>query len=167
MKLGRENCFLWVDLRHTASPHPCADIGVSLAVHVVVEASNLPEAITLHRPLFLCFDFDQPGKQGLLTLQETKRTHAHLPILMLTEQHSEELAVWALRNRVWDYLVKPLAQQELQHSLRALMRVSKECRGALRIAHRAKLQRYGKYPATKNPCCHHLHRSALRAQYQS
>ena len=28
--------------------------------------------------------------------------------VMITEEHSESLAVWALRARVWDYLVKPV-----------------------------------------------------------
>lgn len=130
MKLDRGKCFLWVDLRHTTSSNPYDDIGDVAPAYFVSEISSIAEAITTQQPLFLCFDYDQPDKQGLLALQETKRTHAHLPLLMLTEQHSEELAVWALRNRVWDYLVKPLAQQELQHSLRTLIRVSTECRAA-------------------------------------
>ncbi|HFC52811.1 MAG TPA: AraC family transcriptional regulator [Gammaproteobacteria bacterium] len=36
---------------------------------------------------------------------------------MLTEQHSEALAVWALRNRIWDYLVKPLTPLDLRRSV--------------------------------------------------
>lgn len=65
--------------------------------------------------MFLNFDF--PTKQGLKTLQEIKQTHTTLPVVMLTVQHSEALAVWAFRSRVWDYLVKPIATRELDRCL--------------------------------------------------
>jgi AraC-like DNA-binding protein len=42
---------------------------------------------------------------------------------MLTEQHSEKLAVWAFRERVSDYLVKPISELEAERTLRALLRV--------------------------------------------
>jgi AraC-like DNA-binding protein len=32
---------------------------------------------------------------------------------MLTDYHSEPLAVWAFRTRVWDYLIKPLKPEEV------------------------------------------------------
>ena len=43
--------------------------------------------------------------------------HPALPILMLTDTHSEELAVWAMRTRVWNYLVKPVPLRELKSNL--------------------------------------------------
>lgn len=129
---GRHDCFLWVDLRRSASLDQFADIGEAMPARKLEGAADLPEAISLQCPLFVCFDYDRPDKRGLFALQETKRRHAHLPVLMLTEHHSEELAVWALRNRVWDYLVKPLAPRELQHSLRVLVRLCSEWRLAPR-----------------------------------
>jgi AraC-like DNA-binding protein len=39
---------------------------------------------------------------------------------MLTLQHSEALAVWAFRARVWDYLVKPSAPAEIDRVCAAL-----------------------------------------------
>lgn len=65
----------------------------------------------------LCFDFDYPTMDGLKTLRETKNKHRSVPILMLTVQHSESLAVWAFRSRVWDYLVKPLSQADIERCL--------------------------------------------------
>ena len=41
---------------------------------------------------------------------------------MLTVQHSEELAVWAFRSRVWDYLVKPVAAGEIERCYQSLQR---------------------------------------------
>lgn len=75
------------------------------------------------KPNILCFDFDYPDVSGLQLLSATKRRHPSIPILMLTEQHSEELAVWAFRERVSDYLVKPISELEAERTLRALLQV--------------------------------------------
>lgn len=39
---------------------------------------------------------------------------------MFTVQHSEELAVWAMRSRVWEYMVLPLSSAEIRRFLHAL-----------------------------------------------
>lgn len=75
------------------------------------------------KPSILCFDFDYPDVSGLRLLSATKRRYPSYPILMLTEQHSEKLAVWAFRERVSDYLVKPISELEAERTLRALLRV--------------------------------------------
>ena len=41
---------------------------------------------------------------------------------MLTEYHSEALAIWAYRHRVWDYRVKPITDKVLSRVLGALAR---------------------------------------------
>ena len=61
----------------------------------------------------LVFEFDYPDRPGLSLLRRTKQCYASVPILMLTAQHSEQLAVWAYRNRVIDYLVTPVTQADL------------------------------------------------------
>ncbi len=75
------------------------------------------------RPSILCFDFDYPDISGLRLLSATKRRYPSYPILMLTEQHSEDLAVWAFRERVSDYLVKPISELQAKRTLDALTRV--------------------------------------------
>jgi AraC-like DNA-binding protein len=64
-------------------------------------------------PLVACFEYDQPGPEQLQTLEVTRIGYPHLPVLMITVEHSEALAVWALRVRVWDYLVMPVRTQDL------------------------------------------------------
>lgn len=61
----------------------------------------------------LCFEFDYPDRPGLSLLRRTKERYPKIPILMLTAHHSEQLAVWAYRNRVLDYLVKPVSTEDL------------------------------------------------------
>ena len=75
-------------------------------------------------PSALCFDFDHPDQQRLQTLQDVKRAYVRLPVLMLTLDHSESLAVWAFRSRVWNYLVKPLSAAEFSESLAAVAQVA-------------------------------------------
>ncbi|MFT5500603.1 MAG: AraC-like DNA-binding protein [Woeseiaceae bacterium] len=60
-----------------------------------------------------CFEFDYPDRPGLSDLCRAKERYPHVPMLMLTSQHSEQLAVWAYRNRVLDYLVKPVSEEDL------------------------------------------------------
>ena len=72
----------------------------------------------------VCFDFDYPDRAGLRLLRESKLNHPSLPILMLTVQHSESLAIWAFRTKVWDYLVKPVPVHEVNRCISALIRIS-------------------------------------------
>jgi AraC-like DNA-binding protein len=72
------------------------------------------------RPQALCFDFDYPDQDSLRAMQLIKQSHPRLPILMLTLEHTESLAIWAFRARVWNYLVKPILPVELTDNLRAL-----------------------------------------------
>jgi AraC-like DNA-binding protein len=74
-------------------------------------------------PRVLCFDFDAPDQKRLGEMREIKRAHSKLPILMFTREHSEALAVWAFRARVWNYFVKPVLENELEENLASLARI--------------------------------------------
>lgn len=116
-----KSVLLWVDMK-TATDHRD---GVALfekhfVVRIVgpdVAASMTPHECT---PDAICFDFDFPDKYGLDLLRSVRMNFPDLPVLMLTEQHSEALAVWALRIRVWDFLIKPLAQNQIEQNIRHL-----------------------------------------------
>ena len=82
---------------------------------------DLDSVVVTRPPQVICFDFDYPDQAGLRLLLDTKRTHPSLPILMLTLQHSEALAIWAFRSKVWDYLVKPVPRYETDRCLRTLL----------------------------------------------
>jgi AraC-like DNA-binding protein len=57
-------------------------------------------------------------------MRDLKRAHPKLPILMFTQEHSEALAVWAFRARVWNYCVKPVPTAELEETLQALAKIA-------------------------------------------
>ena len=54
----------------------------------------------------------------------TRHAHPSLPVLMITGGHSEAVAIWALRIRVWDLLVKPVSSAELNQRLSALIELT-------------------------------------------
>jgi AraC-like DNA-binding protein/ActR/RegA family two-component response regulator len=87
---------------------------------VAADTDDLANAIADFAPHTLLFDYDYPNIPTLVALKETKIFHPSIPIILVTEQHSEALAVWALRTRVWDYFVKPLQEEDLFHCLELL-----------------------------------------------
>ncbi|URM30270.1 DNA-binding response regulator [Pseudomonas frederiksbergensis] len=76
----------------------------------------------------ICIHFDRPDTPGLRLLLEIKRTTPTIPITMFTVQHSEELAVWAMRSSVWEYMVLPLSSNERKRYLTAVVQLC-ELRG--------------------------------------
>ena len=91
----------------------------------------------------VCFNFDYPDMSSLKLIPETKRRWPSVPVLMLTMQNSSDLALWALRTRVFDLLIKPITEQEIE---RCLQRV----RPAL-LARRTQSERKSQPPAAPLP----------------
>ena len=94
-------------------------------IHRRAPLASIQSDIERLRPAVAFFDFDFPTKQGLDLLRDTKRSHPGLPLIMLTVQHSEALAVWAFRSRVWDYLVKPLTRVDVERCVMSLSEMLK------------------------------------------
>jgi AraC-like DNA-binding protein len=88
------------------------------------QPEQLDSLVTGTRPSVICFDFDRPTETQLGAMQAIKRRHAGIPVLMLTVEHSEALAVWSFRARIWNYLVKPVAAQEWRANLQVLARIA-------------------------------------------
>ena len=65
----------------------------------------------------ILFDFDYPDMSGLKLIPDAKTRWPSAPIVMLTLQSSVELAVWALRSRVFDLAVKPAPPKEIERML--------------------------------------------------
>jgi YesN/AraC family two-component response regulator len=83
-------------------------------------SASLYQDIAAIQPDVLCFDYDCPEFDGLARLRQVKKDFSSLPILMLTEHNSEQLTVWALRSRVWDYFVKPLDTEAFVQAIQQL-----------------------------------------------
>jgi len=121
----RKPVLLWVDLtissRHAELPDVFTE---SCDIRICARPNELFEEIEKGGINGVCFDMDYPDRRGLGLLRKTKSAFPSLPVLFVTLQHSESLAVWAFRSRVLDYLVKPVSQREFQRPLQALRRMS-------------------------------------------
>jgi YesN/AraC family two-component response regulator len=111
---------LWFDLTHDQSAPDCmaaltSACQINLAKDLCVAGIHGQQ-----QPDMICMHYDRPDTLSLNLLIEVKRAVPSIPITMLTMHHSEELAVWAFRSGVWDYLTLPLAQAELNRYLKAL-----------------------------------------------
>ena len=117
---------LWVDLTREAGTALAGKLDSALDLLRLRDPAHIPEAIRSHSPRFICFEFDLPDAPGLVALAHTRRHHPKLPVLMLTGFHSEAVALWALRLRVWDVLVKPVAGAQLMRHLAALAKATRQ-----------------------------------------
>ena len=118
---SRDASFLWVNMTREARTMLDKSTDGAFDVRRVREPTQIPGAIQVHTPQFLCFEFDEPDAPGIAVLAHTRRAHPNLPVLMITGSHSEAVALWALRIRVWDLLVKPVSCGELSQRLTALI----------------------------------------------
>lgn len=113
---------LLVDLRQHKNAQSVYEVlQRQCSVERVAASTNiLANAISDFAPHALCFEYDYPDIPTLVALKETKVIHSSIPIILVTEQHSEALAVWALRARVWDYFAKPVQEEDLFHCFELL-----------------------------------------------
>jgi len=102
-RLLRENCDLW-------------------------RAGDFDEAQRLldkRKPDWVLFDFDYPNSSLLRRAKAFNQQNASTPMVVSTVQHSEALAVWALRGKFLDYLVKPIPEIQLANCLRGIQAIRK------------------------------------------
>ena len=117
---------VWVDLRQDYKKKSVTErLEEEFVVTIVRQISHIPDKISEQRPDFLIFEYDFPDIQRLKALQQTKIDSPHLPILMLTEHHSEALAVWAFRSGVRDYVVKPFDKTDLMRTCIQMLSVAR------------------------------------------
>jgi len=120
----RKPVMLWFDCTSkTRDPIYRVECSKFFEIACSTHVERAAHEIARLRPKVLCFDFDYPDKTRLRIMQAVKRDHMSMPVLMLTVEHSEALAVWAFRSRAWNYLVKPIGKEELRENLDVLQEI--------------------------------------------
>ena len=82
----------------------------------VLTANNGQDAVDICRsePLDIVFlDENMPGLTGLETLQEIKRLHPELPVVMITKSEEERIMEQAIGEKIADYLIKPVNPNQI------------------------------------------------------
>lgn len=82
----------------------------------VLTATNGQDAIDICQTetvdiVFL--DENMPGLTGLETLQEIKRLHPELPVVMITKSEEERIMEEAIGEKIADYLIKPVNPSQI------------------------------------------------------
>lgn len=117
----RKPVLLWVDLTISSSQAELPDVFTDACeIRSCDNPNELFQEIEKGGLNGICFDMDYPDRHGLELLRKTKSFFPSVPVLLVTLQHSESLAVWAFRSRVLDYLVKPVSRREFDRSVKAL-----------------------------------------------
>lgn len=112
---------LWIDLRCQPQPRSLLDDAAPHGDWLrVTRLADLNGAVARQRAQFACLEFDYPDRTRLAAVPLLRREFPALPLLMFTEYHTEALAVWAFRSRVWDYRVKPVTAGTLAQLIDAV-----------------------------------------------
>ncbi len=100
---------IWVDLQTVpATVDISAQVGLLCPIYKIRGVDEVADAIRALAPRAVLFEYDDPSAELLEPLKILASDFPVQRFVMITEEHSESLAVWALRARVWDYLVKPV-----------------------------------------------------------
>lgn len=76
----------------------CREVTNGETLFQVLNTGEIPDCILL--------DYSLPGKNGLVLLKEIKALFNYIPVIMLTGQGNERVAVQAIKEGAYDYLVK-------------------------------------------------------------
>lgn len=129
---NREPKILWLDLCKNEHPLPCL-CGLKQPVTICkfkLNAIDIHDAralsiIAQNDPQLICFDCDFPDLPQLQFIRQVRTLYSQIPVIMLTVQHSENLAVWAFRTGVRNYWVKPMEERVMVEEIGQFTRLFK------------------------------------------
>ncbi|MEL6534261.1 MAG: bifunctional response regulator/alkaline phosphatase family protein, partial [Bacteroidota bacterium] len=88
----------------------------------VNSGSDALEDVVAKGPFDIVFlDENMPGMSGLETLENLKRAHPNLPVVMITKSEEEHIMEEAIGSQIADYLIKPLNPSQILLSVKKLL----------------------------------------------
>ncbi|MDH4582120.1 helix-turn-helix domain-containing protein [Pseudomonas sp. BN415] len=156
-----EPVLLWLDLtRDRSTPALMSQFGGRCECRLVEGRAGVAKE-QVRQIDMICVHFDRPDVSGLNLLLETKRTYPSIPITMFTVQHSEELAIWAMRARVWEFVILPLAVEEQNRYLENLQQLCEVRRAVTSLGRKPLLERNPPLPGSIRLTSGHQKHNAL------
>ncbi|HPE34815.1 MAG TPA: sigma-54 dependent transcriptional regulator [Bacteroidales bacterium] len=89
--------------------------------------------VELKNPDLVVTDFKMPGISGLEVLTELVRSHPELPVIMLTAYGDVSLTIKAIQSGAYDYIEKPIKNQELIEAIHNGIQASIQSKSLIRI----------------------------------
>lgn len=102
-------------------------------ITVVEECENLPngvKAIRRHKPDLIFLDIEMPGHSGLELLEFFDEEEANFSIIFTTAYN--QYAIRAFKLSAIDYLLKPIASEELENAVDRFKRIARKGKNDLR-----------------------------------
>ena len=117
---------IWLDLtRSTAHGELPQTVSQACEIWRAADFEAAQSILTERNPDWIFVDFDYPNSSLLRQAKAFNQLNASIPMVVSTVQHSEALAVWALRSKFLDYLVKPVPERELENCLQGIRAIRK------------------------------------------
>jgi CheY-like chemotaxis protein len=96
----------------------------NLVVAYAGDGREALDAIDAGPPAVVVTDMQMPGLDGLGLVEEVRRRHPHIPVVLMTAYGSEEIALRALRSGAASYVPKRALARELLDTIRQVLRVA-------------------------------------------
>src|SRR5436305_1131609 len=82
--------------------------GTDLDIRQAATASEAMAEISRHLPDVIVLDVRLPDATGLETFQRIRRIDARIPVILVTGHGTTELAIQAIKEGAYEYLLKPV-----------------------------------------------------------
>jgi two-component system chemotaxis response regulator CheY len=79
------------------------------------------EKLKISETDLVLLDITLPGKNGLETLEEIRRTHPFVKVIMVTAQAQKGIMLQAVKLGAEDYLIKPIKPDRLIQTVRKVL----------------------------------------------
>ncbi len=113
-----------------------------VTVFEAVDGRDALSKIELHLPDLVVTDMMMPNMNGLDLVAEVKEQYPLVPIILMTSQGSEEIAVEALQKGAASYVPKRLLAGELLEVVDRVLSASHDVRGRARLMNRMSRYEY-------------------------
>ncbi len=108
------NRILWVDDEiDLLQPYIIYLKGKGYNVETASNGEDALDALDTIVPDIVFLDENMPGMTGLETLQEIKRLHPDVPVVMITKSEEEHIMEQAIGEKIADYLIKPVNPSQI------------------------------------------------------
>ncbi|MBO4519473.1 MAG: response regulator, partial [Paludibacteraceae bacterium] len=108
------NSILWVDDEiDLLQPYIIYLKGKGYEVQTASNGEDAIDALDSAVPDIVFLDENMPGMTGLETLQDIKRLHPEVPVVMITKSEEEHIMEQAIGEKIADYLIKPVNPSQI------------------------------------------------------